>query len=266
MAVLTNLPHQQHDGQRRRHGGEGEDEPHLPRRQQQDPAREQRAQDRAGVVRGPVEPERGAAPVRLDGLGEQCVSRRGAEPLADPVREADRQHVPRRRRQRDQWPDRARSAVAQADQRLPAAHPVREPSAGPLHQARCALRDALDEAEERRPRPERLDEEDGEQREDHVAGRIVEQRHDPQPQDVPAEEGPEPHHGETRGPCSPAGRSERPSASPPAVAPAVPLPGWRGGSAEAPRAEDARGRVAPAPTGTCIPSTAARARRVGAGH
>jgi hypothetical protein len=50
---------------------------------------------RTGVVHGAVESKRAAPQVRVRGIGDQRIARRSANPLADPVADADGEQLPR---------------------------------------------------------------------------------------------------------------------------------------------------------------------------
>ena len=74
--------------------------------------REQRADRGAGRVHGAVQPERAAAVGGGRGIGDERVARRRAQPLAEAVRAAQRQHRGPRRGQPDRRLRRARERVA----------------------------------------------------------------------------------------------------------------------------------------------------------
>ena len=148
---------------------------------------EERTDHRAGMVCRTVEAEGAATDRRLDRVGDERVPRCPANPLADAVGDADRQDLGGRLREADQGPDQRGDPVAHENQRLPAAHPVRQPAARELQESRRGLRRPLDGTDRRVTRTEGCGEKQGEQRVGHVARHVGEEAHRRESEDVAAE-------------------------------------------------------------------------------
>ena len=175
----------QHAGQGR-HRGQREHEPQiLP--PQQEARCDQRSRHGPHVVHRAVEAVGPPQIRRRRDLCQKRVSGRAAEPLADPVRGADREDVPRGRRGRDQRARQRGEAVPGHDQRLAPGQAVGDASGHEPGQARHRLRDSLDDSDERGPRLERTDQERGQQRIDHLAAHVGQEADRPQGLDRPGE-------------------------------------------------------------------------------
>jgi hypothetical protein len=79
------------------------------------------------------------------------------------------------------------NAVADQDQRFASAQAIGEPATRQLQQTRRGFGDALDQAEKRWTCSQDVREEKRQERIDHLAGEIGEQRDDAQPQNIAAE-------------------------------------------------------------------------------
>jgi hypothetical protein len=240
------------------HAGQDRPEEHLadvaaPAHQRE---RQQRTDDRPRMVHGPVKAECLAAARAWHGRGDQRVPRGGAQALAHPVEESQQQDEGPSQGEADGRARQARGAVAGQHQALGTEAAVRQPSGDDLQDARRGLRHALDQADDRRTGAEGRGEEQRQQRGDHLAGRVVGQRHQP-----------EHHHGpgQGRGRVARAHRPGRPvtaSVLPPARAgcsgnssPARTRRHWR------PAARRPRGWAAAACRGRARPRTRRSGRR-----
>jgi len=122
-----------------------------------------------------VQPEGQTAPLRPDTRGQQCVARRGAQALADPVGEAQQQQPRPARHQRHQRPPDACQSVAEHDPRLGALRSVDHRTREQLEQAGGRLGDALDQAQRARPGHQHRRQVERDQRIQHLGGRVVHQ-------------------------------------------------------------------------------------------
>ncbi len=161
-------------GERAGHGGEGEDDPQVARRDERERG-EDRSHHRPRVVHRPLEAE-GPAPVlpRHD-RGEERVARRAADPLSDAIGEAHREDVGGGRGEGDERPRERGERVPRDHERLAPGPAVGQAARGDLEGRRHRLGDALDDAEEGGARPKRAGEERGDERVDHLAARVGEE-------------------------------------------------------------------------------------------
>ena len=108
--------------------------------------------------------------------GDERVARRRPEALPDPVDHPEAHHLPRRARHRDQRPHQHRRGVADQDERRAPAGPVGQPAAHHLEHRGGQVRRAVEQPEQRGAAAERAGDEGREERVDHLAREIVEQR------------------------------------------------------------------------------------------
>jgi len=119
-------------------------------------------------------------------VSQQRITRRAAHPLAEPVAEAQRQHVRPGRGQAERGAQRVRQQVAGAGEGLATPEPVRSHAARESCQARGGLGQAFDQAEEDGRGPEHRRHERGQQRVDHLRADVVTERRRPHREGVPA--------------------------------------------------------------------------------
>ena len=143
---------------------------------------EERPERGPGVVHGAVEAE-GTGPDGGGGrAGDERVARGGADPLAHPVDEPHRQHVPGSGREGHERPGDGGEAVAGEHQRLEAGAPVREQADQVLEEAGDQLAGALDQADEGVGGAQHR-QEGRQQREDRLARGVGEQADQPEADD-----------------------------------------------------------------------------------
>ncbi len=116
-------------------------------------------------------------------LREEGIAWRAAHALANAVRDPHHQHVPGRRRRRDQRTRERRQRIAAHDQGLAPAHAVGDPARRQLEEAGHGLRQPLHEPDEGGPRAENAGEERRQQRIDHLAAGVREQADEPETPD-----------------------------------------------------------------------------------
>src|SRR6185295_11708323 len=138
--------------------------------------REERTDHRAEVIGGAVEAESEPARSGRDGIGDQRVARGRPDPLADPVRDPDREDLPGRLSEGDERPDERRERIAEDDQRLSPPQAVRPPARGELQEGGRRLRGSLDRPHRHGAGADDRRQEDRQQRVDHLARRVGEER------------------------------------------------------------------------------------------
>ena len=136
---------------------------------------EQRTDHCAEGIHRPVEAENPAAGRVVDVLDEQRVSRRSANPLAEPVDHPAGQHTGPCRGRRDDDLAERRHAVAGRDQRT-ARVAIREGARRQLGQRRRPFRDALDGADDGGGRAQHRGEVDRQQRVQQLTCGVLKKR------------------------------------------------------------------------------------------
>ena len=130
-----------------------------------------------------VESEGPSALLGTCGTGDERVARGAADALADAIEETKPENRSPARGEADERPHRVRERVAADDERLRRHAAVGEPAGDELQDAGRGLRKTLDQADDRRPGAERGRQEDRQQRRDHLARRVVQQRHETEDHD-----------------------------------------------------------------------------------
>ena len=143
--------------------------------QRQQACGDQRSDHRAGVVHRPMQAERESSLLRRDAATEHGIARRTAQSLADAIGEPAREHHPPARRRRDQGACDAGDAIPGHHEGFCPPHPVRPRTRDQLQQAAHRFGDAFDQPQHPRPGAKRADEEQRQQRIDHLAGAVVQQ-------------------------------------------------------------------------------------------
>ena len=134
-----------------------------------------RAGEGPGVVHRALESE-GPPPVPGGGeIGQQGIAGGSAQAFPEPVGKPDRQDLRPGSRDADERPGHGGQRVAGHDERLAPMGPVRPPTRPDLGQRRRGLGHAFDQAEHGRTGSERPREEVGQERIDHLGGRVVQE-------------------------------------------------------------------------------------------
>jgi len=128
------------------------------------------------VVHAALQPERPSGERRRGGVRDQRVAWRGAQALPQPVHHTQRDHLPRGAGDRDDRPHDHGREIAEHDQRPAQRHAVRQSPRRELHERRGELRRAVEGAQRLRARSQHPRQEGGQERVDHLAREIVEQR------------------------------------------------------------------------------------------
>ena len=128
------------------------------------------------MVHPALQPERATPQRRSRDVGHEGVARRRAEPLTDPVHDPEPDHLPGRGGEADQRSHHDGDGVPEHDQGPPPCRPVGEPPRAELHERRRELRGAVQRAQRFRSPAQHPGDEGGEQRVDHLARKVVEQR------------------------------------------------------------------------------------------
>jgi hypothetical protein len=115
------------------------------------------------------------APAGLDRARQQRVARRGAHALGESVPEAQHHHLPGRGRDGEQGAGERRGAVAEGDERLAPPGPVAGATSPALDHGHHRLGRRLHGAERCRPAAQR-GQEARQQRVDHLARHVLEER------------------------------------------------------------------------------------------
>ena len=145
-----------------------------------DRGRDQDAGKCAGRVHGAMESERHSPVLRVSGVGDQRVSRRGPDPLTEPIPDAaDQDHGPCGRHQVEHL-GRDRRPVADPDEQPPPTEPVRQRSADELEDRGRAFCDSLDQADRRDRGEQYVRQEERDNVDEHLARNVREQAHQPQ--------------------------------------------------------------------------------------
>ncbi len=173
---VSHRPTGQHEHEHPRHDAPSDHRPHVrgPRREQ--PPGEDRPQHRSRVIHAPLQSEGAPPQLRRRHVGDERVARRRAEPLPQPVHHPQPDHLPRRARDGDDGPHHHRNEIAEHDHRPAQARPVGQSPRPELHECRRELGRPVERAQDLRPAAQHPRDERGEQRVDHFAREIVEQR------------------------------------------------------------------------------------------
>ena len=160
------------------HGGREEDSPLVDERKLQKQGGQERSDEGARIVHGALETERPASLFRRNHVGEQRVAGGRADPLADSIREPDREHLRPDACERDERARDRSDPVSQEHERLAPPDAIRPDARADFGQRGGCLRDPFDQADGRGPGAEVLRQEAGKERIDHL-GRDVGQKGDP---------------------------------------------------------------------------------------
>ncbi len=145
------------------------------------------AQDGAGRVHAAVEPER--FPARFGGsrLRQEGIARGIAHALPRALDHAQSDELRPTLGKGEEDLHRGGKRVARADETLPTPGRVGEPSRNDFHERDDAVREPFLQADDEGVRPEDVNQEEGEDRQDHFAADVGEERHDPKDDDVRGE-------------------------------------------------------------------------------
>ena len=142
---------------------------------------------RTHVVQSPLQSKRSPHDRSRRYIRDQRIPRRRAEPFAEPVHDAQPDHLPRCRRERDDRPHGGREEIAAHDQRPAARRPVGEPAGDELYECRSRVGGAVQRAQRRRPATQDAGDERRQQRVHHLTREIVEKGDGTEKLDLPGE-------------------------------------------------------------------------------
>ena len=185
--TVRHRPYREHQHHHARDPARLDHAAHVECAARQEPPGHERAQHRSGVVQSALQPEGAAAHLGRSDVGDQGVARRRTDPLADAVGHPQPDHLPGGAGQGDHRPHQHRDDVAEDDE---AAAPPRRVGQAPgtvLDERRREFRRPVERAERQRAAAQHPGHERREQRVDHLAREIVEQRDEPEQKDRPGE-------------------------------------------------------------------------------
>ena len=127
------------------------------------------------MVHGAVKSVGGAAFPRLGDVGDQSVSRRGPDPLADAVQKSQDQNDGPPLRQADEGSNEPGQPIPADDKRFAPPDPVGPPSGNHFQECRGGLGDPFNKTELDGPGAQDGGKKEGEKRVDHLAGKVGEE-------------------------------------------------------------------------------------------
>ncbi len=143
-----------------------------------DVCRSRKSDKRPGCIPRTMNTERQPALFLVDAAGYQCITRRGADALADPVHETDSEHPSPGIGKIKEGFGECRETVTGDHQEFPFAQLIRERAGVKFDKAGRSLSHTFDQADDRCTHAEHVGEEQGNQVDDHLRGDVGQERPD----------------------------------------------------------------------------------------
>ena len=159
------------------------------------PEGDQRPQHRTGVIETALQTKRSASQGLRRDIRDQRIARRRAQAFSQPVHHAQTNDLPGGRGHGDHGPYDDRDQIADDDQGAAARHAIGETSGDELDDCGGRIGGAVERPQRDSPTPEHPGHERREQRVDHLAGEVVQERDGTEQFDLPREPPPLTHRG-----------------------------------------------------------------------
>ena len=156
-------------------------------RQQQEGA--QRSEHCAGMIHRAMKAECPSQPLRIHGTGNECIARRGSQPLADSIEETQCNDNGPYGREGDQGARDIGYAVAANDEPLVAPATIGEPAGDEFEKTRGGFRHSLGESDDDGCRAQGQCQKQRQQGGNHLTGDVIQERDRAQHDDGPREKG-----------------------------------------------------------------------------